>query len=261
MATLSPQDDKSIVIQSFGGFRLWKDGILLPESVWKRDKALQLFQLLLLKKGAFVHKEELIDILWENVPRDTGERDFKVAMNALMHALEPDRLSHTASQFVLRNSGSYALNFALISFDALSFETEISAAHRQLRHDSLAAIPFLETSIERYKGVFLPERKFEDWTAAAREKWHTVALSAMTDLSRLLLEKYPSESLFYAEKVLGFEPTWEEAWRLMMKAYLALGNRPMALKSYERCADILEKAFDVEPLPITQALYVQIKQL
>jgi len=46
-----------------------------------------------------------------------------------------------------------------------------------------------------------------------------------------------------------------------MRAFAAQGNRPMALRTYARCVENLQKEFGVEPLPETQALYEQIREV
>ena len=46
-----------------------------------------------------------------------------------------------------------------------------------------------------------------------------------------------------------------------MQAYLKKGNRPMAIKTYQQCARILDEEFGIEPLPETKKLLLAIKAI
>jgi DNA-binding SARP family transcriptional activator len=47
---------------------------------------------------------------------------------------------------------------------------------------------------------------------------------------------------------------------LMMAAYARQGNRPQALRVYQRCVDVLRDELDVAPLPETNNLHERISQ-
>ena len=74
------------------------------------------------------------------------------------------------------------------------------------------------------------------------------------------LTQTPLESLRLAQRVLAVDPVWEDAYRLQMRAFAIQRNRPMAIKTYEKCVEVLAEEFGVEPLPETTALYERILQ-
>lgn len=94
---------------------------------------------------------------------------------------------------------------------------------------------------------------YDDWATAERERLQTLALGAMGALAGLLLDEQPRESLRLAGRMLAIDPAWEEAYRIEMRAHLAIGNRVQALRAYERCVAALRE-LGLEPLPETQAL-------
>ncbi|MBM4221352.1 MAG: GAF domain-containing protein, partial [Gammaproteobacteria bacterium] len=51
-----------LVIRCFGSFEILRHGQVLPVSVFARRKALQLLQILLLRRGAPVHRDELVEL-------------------------------------------------------------------------------------------------------------------------------------------------------------------------------------------------------
>jgi DNA-binding SARP family transcriptional activator len=75
----------------------------------------------------------------------------------------------------------------------------------------------------------------------------------------LLLPENPMESIRLAQKALLIDAAWEDAYRIQMEAYFLKGNRPMAIKTYQQCAKVLEEEFDIEPLPETKRLLKRIK--
>ena len=101
----------------------------------------------------------------------------------------------------------------------------------------------------------MPERRYDDWTAAERERLNTIALVAMTRLAEILLPSDPLESIRLTRRVLEIDPLWETAYRIEMQAHLAAGNRPMAIRVYQQCEKLMAEEYGLEPLPETVQLY------
>lgn len=250
-------------VQTLGGFRVWYNNVELMSSVWGREKAIHLFQFLLTLRRQYAHKEQIIDRLWPDLEIDKGDRDFKVALNAVNKALEPKREAWGESNFVQRHDLAYSLNMRNIWLDGEVFELLVEEANSALlQHiaDEQRAIDCFDTAVHIYKGEYLPERLYEDWSSAERERLQLLAFGAMIRLGELLLIREPLETIRLTQRVLAYDPVWEDAYRLQMKAYMAQGNRPLALRTYEQCEDVLEKEFGVPPLPETHTLYQQIRQ-
>ena len=58
----------------------------------------------------YVQKEEIMRELWEMSDEKSADRDFKVALNALLKVLEPHRSARENSFFILRKQTMYRLN-------------------------------------------------------------------------------------------------------------------------------------------------------
>jgi two-component SAPR family response regulator len=248
-------------VQTLGGFRVWCYGAEIATTAWGREKAIHLFQFFITVRRQFVHKEQIIDRLWPEIELEKGDRDFKVALNAINKALEPNREAREESRFTHRYGLAYGLNFENVWLDAEVFEQLIAAGNQaNMERNPARAIDCYATAVHLYHGDYLPERRYEDWTSAERERLQLMALNTMTVLASLLIERAPLESLRLAQRVLSIDPVWEDAYRLQMRAFAAQRNRPMALKTYEKCVAVLNEEFGVEPLPETTALYQQILQ-
>jgi two-component SAPR family response regulator len=144
------------------------------------------------------------------------------------------------------------LNLEESWIDALAFEKLIAAGNQAPERDT--SIDCYQQALALYQGDYLPERRYEDWSSAERERLQVLALGLMTTLADLLLDNSPLESIRLTQHALAIDPVWENAYRTQMQAYLAQGNRPMALKTYQRCVEALRSELDIEPLPETQAI-------
>jgi DNA-binding SARP family transcriptional activator len=118
-----------------------------------------------------------------------------------------------------------------------------------------------KAAIDLYKGSYLPNRIYEDWTSEEREKTQLSILGAYVTLAEILVDENPLESIRLAQKALAIDNTWEDAYRIQMKAYIVKGNRPQAIKTYMKCEVILEEEYGISPLPETKKLLKQIEEI
>lgn len=257
--SLEPNEAPALRFQTLGGFRAWRGDREIRSTAWGREKALHLIQFLLTVRKQPLHKEQIIDRLWPQLDFEAGDRDFKVALHAIQNALEPERKPRTPSRYINRTGLAYGLELSLIDLDADEFEGAIAQGNHLLLEDEDQAIVQYQEAVELYAGPYLPERRYEDWSSLERERLHTLALATMSKLADLQVTRNPFESLRLTQRVLSLEPVWEDAYRTQMRAYLATGNRPMAIRTYRRCEQILMSEYGLEPLPETQALLEAVR--
>ncbi len=256
----SRTEEPPLRIQTLGSFRVWREGRELSAAAWGREKALHLFQFFVTMRRqlAHLHKEQIIDRLWPELDFGEGDRDFKVALHAINKVLEPDRKPRAEPQFIQRYGLTYGLNPELIWIDADAFEALVAAGNQALPTSVEEAIAHHQRALALYNGDYLPERLYEDWSSAERERLQVLALGLMTTLAELLLDKNSLESIRLTQRVLTIDPVWENAYRTQMHAYLMQGNRPLALRTYQRCEQVLRHELGVEPLPETQEMHRRI---
>ncbi|HMQ54735.1 MAG TPA: bacterial transcriptional activator domain-containing protein [Anaerolineae bacterium] len=255
--------DVPLRVQTFSGFRVWRHGVEIPISAWKREKALHLFQFLITmrEQAARMHKEQIIDYLWPDVDLDTGNQNFKVALHALNKVLEPERKPRSEPQFIQRNDLTYSVNIETIWIDAKVFENQIATGNQLLAEDKNGAIACYQLALDLYQGDYLPERRYDDWSSAERERLQVLALGMMTILANLVLDQNPLESIRLTQRVLNIDPIWEDAYRIQMRAYINQGNRPLAIRTYQQCVKVLSQELGIPPLPETEALLREITTL
>ncbi len=258
-----------LTVQTLGHFRVWRqDGTEIAAAEWGREKARTLFQYLVTRRRVLTPKERAAFDLWPDLDGERADRDFKVALNALLKALEPERRPRAESRFIQRQGTAYGLVPALCAVDADRFTALVSAGARAESADPERAIVHYRAAVDLYQGDYLPDALYADWASAERERLLTLYLSSASRLAGLLLERQAvstverreaQQAITLAEAVLARDPCWEEAYRVLMHAHQQRGNRPQAIRAYQRCVRALREELGLEPMPETTRLYRRIR--
>lgn len=248
-----------IRVHTLGRFQVWREDTEISPKEWGRDTTSQLFQFLITSRHRRgLHKEQIIDRVWEDVDGKAGQQNFKVALHGANKALEPNRPSRTEARFITRQGLTYQLNLEEIWIDVEALDEYIALGNQALSQQPDLAEQAYREAISLHQGVYLPNRLYEDWSSEERERIQVLSLGALITLSEMLIEKNPMESIRLAKEALLIDAAWEDAYRIQMAAYFQKGNRPQAIKTYQQCEKVLEKEFGIEPLPDTKALLKKI---
>jgi DNA-binding SARP family transcriptional activator len=253
-------------VRALGPFAVWRGDEAILARDWKRAKALEIFQLLLTYRGQWFHWEQIADQLWPDLRPEAAERDFRVALNALNRALEPDRPRGVAPFFVVRRGSVYGLNPAAhVVVDADEMERLIATAAPRRRDQGGTmparvtvgrdAISRLRRALALYGDGYLPEALYEDWASPERQRLRHLYLTSSERLARLLAKEGRwEEASQVCQAILARDNCWEAAYRLLMRAHARQGNRSQVYSVYRQCVTNLRDELGVEPSPETQAL-------
>jgi len=250
----------TIQVKTLGDFQVWLGHEKVNEREWKREKAKELFQLFITKRGTMLPKEEILSLVWKDHDYDAAQRDFKVALNALNKVIEPDRKVRTNPFFIQREESYYGMNKeAWIEVDADLFEEWIEQSLRIEEHEN--RIDILVRALSLYEGDYLPGRLFEDWCMEERERLRSLYLQGAERLAKAYLEVDNLEGVIdWCNKIIEKDVCWEEAYRMLMYCYYRNQNRTMAIRVYEKCEKKLLQELGVRPLQQTRDLLERIKK-
>ncbi|PWH13359.1 MAG: transcriptional regulator [Anaerolineae bacterium] len=237
-------------VQTLGGFQVWRGAEPIPANGWRREKARQLFQVLLTYRHAPLDRDQICEFLWPEADPATAQRNFKSTLNALYQALEPERDPGADSAFILREGSTYALRpHADLWLDAEEF---MQRARRSAGRD----LEELQRAVALYQGEYLPDALYEPWAAEERERLAALFLETADHLVEAMLQQSRyAEAIELAQRVLAQDNCWERAYRHLMIAYHKLGDRGQVGRTYQRCVQVLREELDVSPAPETRALY------
>ncbi len=189
------------------------------------------------------YRSRLVGLLWPESPEAT-------ARNNLSQLLRKLRLTAGAD---LLGSG-----------DPLVLPPEVQVDAAQLR-DLYAQgryAPLLDVPGELLAGLHYDDcPELDDWVVSERERlgeWRKAALRE--EVTRLEQGGAYPEALDRARQLLELDPVSEDAWRRLMRLEYLRGDRPAALRAYQRCIELLEREFGSEPLPETAVLAAEIER-
>jgi len=180
----------SVKVQTLGGFQVWINDQLIPAKEWRRDIALQLFQFFITarhRRG--LHKETIMNRIWEEADTKTGEQNFKAALHGINKVLEPNRQSRTESKYIIRQGQTYQLNHEAFWIDVAVIEGLIAYGNNVLEEDPQTAKQAYRHAIELYQGVYLPNRVYQDWSCEQRERIQMLVLGTIILLSEILIDE------------------------------------------------------------------------
>jgi DNA-binding SARP family transcriptional activator len=131
---------------------------------------------------------------------------------------------------------------------------DVSVDYHQLRllAHTLADLPTgvnVQRLVDALSKDLLPEW-YDDWILLARARWLELRLHALEALAdRLIEEGRFMDAIDAAVAAVSIEPVRETSRRILIRAYLAEGNRGSAVKEYEKFRSFLCEELDVEPSP------------
>lgn len=257
LARLQIHPGYQLRLQLMGSFQAWRGTVEITTQDWKRKKARQLFLMLVSFRQTLLEREQIIDMLWPDLPPDSASRDFKIAFSALLTVLEPERGRNAPSAFIVRDDSRYGLRpEADIWLDTAEFERLITQGNAIFRQHPAQALPLYREALALYQGDYLQEYLYETWCTEERERLLTLYLRAAERLVAILLDLQGwEETIEVAQAILGHDDCWENAYRSLMLAYAHLGNRAQVIRTYQRCLERLTTELGVEPATATTELY------
>lgn len=224
----------------FGGFRIHDAQGRPLELTGKKGSAIIAY--LSRCPGMTATREKLADLLWSNSDSEHSRNSLRQALSVLRQDLSP------AGTDILRsNKDTIGLKAGSIDSDIEVLEMAQSARSGGKLEEAISvyAGPFLD-------GFFSGSGAFEDWAAAEREKFLSLAIGSLEKLARLVdVEK----GLVIARRLLSLEPTREASYRLEMELLALTGQRDRAIRTFEACRSMLQKEFGVDVSPETRRLW------
>ena len=191
-----------------------------------------------------VLRGKLAEMLWSRRPEEQARASLRQEIHRLLDALDPlgaQVLSITRDHLALRPG-------------AVWVDVE----------ELLRASPARPAALGLYDGELLEgldgiDPAFDGWLNGERERLSDRART----LAELLLrdQTEPETMIASAQQLLRIDRAHEGAWRALMRAYLARGERGMAIQAYERCRLVLADQLDAQPSAETQRLLSDIRNV
>lgn len=201
-----------------------------------------------------VARDALADALWGDELPAGWEGALKALVSKLRTVLvragfDPDRA-------LTMVSGCYQLHLPADGWvDLEACPRAVDAAEAALRRGDVAAAwgdATVASAIARRPFLAGEDAPWVDDVRRRLRRWRVRALDCLTDV---WLERGDAPlAISLASESIGLEPYRESAYRHLMRAHFLAGDRGEALRTYDRCARVLDTELGVAPHPDTVAL-------
>ena len=248
-------------VSMLGPFRVQCGDRELPRGAWRRNRARSVLKYLLFHHGARISAETLVDLFFEAMGADRALDALYKAVSFLRTILEPGLPPRKASSYLESDGGTYRMILPPGStLDTVDFEEAVDRGRMALdQGDRPLALAAWTAALEIYQGDFLEEDLIEEWTALPRERFQTTLLAVLKEMAGILFDRFEYRpALDLLHRVIETDSWDEEAYLLMMKTHLALGQRARAIETYRRCRDALKTDLDIDPPEALTRLYRNI---
>ncbi|HME25315.1 MAG TPA: BTAD domain-containing putative transcriptional regulator [Acetobacteraceae bacterium] len=184
----------------------------------------------------------LAELLWSRRPEEQARASLRQEIHRLLDSLSP---AGTEVLMVTRDHLSLRPGVVWVDVEEVMRATTEQPASLSLLDGDL---------LEDLDGI---DPTFDAWLTTERERVRDRARTVAEALLREQVE--PEAAIPAAQRLLAIDRAHEGAWRALMRAHAARGERGMAIQAYDRCRAVLADLLDAAPSPETQKLLVEIR--
>jgi DNA-binding SARP family transcriptional activator len=264
-------------VRFFGHFEILCDEELI--TLGRNGKALTILKYLLAHRSRPVSQDHLMGWLWPHSNLKKARWSLNSAIHGLRKLLSECGGGSSSSSggsssssggggsgsanpyVVVLEEGYYRLcSEVQILSDVDEFDHYYEEGRRLRTQGSLEqAAAHYESAISLYRGEYLVEDLYEDWTMVERERLSNAYIDMLGRLAHYYSERGEhQQSIRACYRVLEKDRCHEESYRLLMRSYSRLGLRGRALRQYRLCERILRQEYGSAPSPETRALCLSL---
>ncbi|MBF0345752.1 MAG: hypothetical protein HQL06_16175 [Nitrospirae bacterium] len=257
-ALLPPEPIK---VYTLGSFQLYVGDRQIHPNEWSRKSAQNLCKYFIFHSGKEITNDKLIDTFWQDEDATSGKRNFLVGISTLRKVLEPGIPPKKKSSYIKHNNGMYSFIIPDGSYiDVCDFEHNITMADRYSKgQDNMNAKSHYIRAVELYKGDFLEEDIYNDWSFPMREQYLEMYMKALKKLAYLCYKSLEySITIEYINHILKKDEYDDFSYHLLMKTHTAMGNKHKAIDIYHKYCNVLRLELNTKPSNDITSFYQKI---
>lgn len=247
-----------LTVNSLGKFQITDGNVVVGDEELRSNMLSKLLLYILLYRDKTLTIEDITTAVWqdEEIENPAG------ALKNLMYRLRKTLAKYFGDQdFILTNRGSYRWNSQVsVNFDIEQFDKLINEAKQE---NSLEKSEVLyEQAIALYQGDFMVRLTDMHWILALHTYYHSLYLSCVKALAEiyLKLERYQNLEKICTD-ALKLESGDEELYCYQIEARMRCGKVNLAMESYEKAREIMEKELGVRKTTILNKVYDELMKI
>lgn len=243
--------EADLVVRALGPLEVRRAGRTLGNEDWTYVKPRELFFHLLLHPEGRT-KEQIGLVLWPDASPARLRSSFHVTLHHLRRALG-------GAEWISYSDGRYRFERAHdFDFDVARFTSLIDAAASAERP---LAVQLLRDALALYRGDFLADAGFGDWTLEHADRLRRRFADAALRLGTMHLDDGAVvEAADVARRLLSIDRLDERAHLLLMRALVAAGRHADAIRHHAVLATLFREELGIAPGPETEALVHGLKE-
>jgi len=248
---------KNLRIHLLGHFEMNNSGRGLSAQDWPSQQTQTIAKILIANRGKVVTGEQLIEILWPAESVESARRRLHVRISQLRSLLQDQKslIQTVHGGYLFQPDDSCWL-------DVDQFQLHLAEGATLLeQRQQVEAISALERARELYRGDFLAEDLYADWTFHQREALRETFINLLIELSECYAQQGRYRlAIARTRQAQVKDPLRESIYaRLMLYHYYA-GECDQSLRIFEQCKAMLQSELGVAPLDSTSTLYTRIRE-
>jgi two-component SAPR family response regulator len=247
--SVSKKGNSKIFIKCFDNGTTFIDN-QSQEIKWRTKKTYELFAYLFEKQGKAISKDNIISVLWPDMPLDKAAILFHTTISYLRKSLAEQGLN----DLLQSKSNGYLLDNENIESDY----DQLTDIYQKVQGRQYKEIDTPLTLIDLYKAPYFDNIAGE-WVINKREHLERIYITCCKELAEYLIDNFwYQESAEILAKVIKLDPYSEELLVLIMKAFGALGDYKSVKAYYEEAKRVMKQELDSEISSEIQDLYDEI---
>lgn len=247
-----------ITVNTLGKFQITDGEAFVNDDSLRSTMLIKLLIYLLLYRDKTLTTDDISNAIWQDEEIDNPAG----ALKNLMYRLRKELVANFGeNDFVLTNRGSYRWNPDVnVVLDIELFEKLINEAKSENIYEQ--AILKYEQAISLYQGEFMSKIMEMHWIMTLNTYYHSLYLSSVKGLAELYIkfEKY-EELEKLCNDALQYENADEQLYCYQIEARMRSGNVSLALESYEKAREIMEKELGIRKTTILNKVYEELLQM
>lgn len=225
---------------------------------WKSRKARTLLKMLVANRGERVSRDVLIDQLWPHMPPRKALACLHTTVYFVRQALkpymplDPYRDARAASRgFIHYSGGAYSFNVqGKAWFDVEEVEAFFARGVEMHDVNRREALAYYERVVELYKGDFLSEATYEEWTQLPRQRYRDIYINSLENAALIeCAEGRLSHALQFYRQILRDDPYREDIHEAYVRCLISAGWIGEATKHITQYSQMMRDELGVEPSP------------
>jgi LuxR family maltose regulon positive regulatory protein len=249
-------DQPYLQVRFFGQFETLCNGD--PVSLGRNGKALAIFTYLLAHRDRPVYRDRLMELLWPESTPEKARSSLNVAICTLRKLLSD--YSAGVQNCILLEENYYRLCPTVrVVTDVDEFDLRYEQGRRVEKTNQIEASAEYEKAIELYRGDYLLNHLYEDWTMVERERLSNVYMDMLERLAAYYKEtEQLRECVRICYRILEKDRGHENSHLLLTEVYALRGSYGRALRQYKLFTGVLESSCGTEPSAETRKRFEKV---